>query len=866
MKHGHAQTVRAQASRGQKNLKKLCWLFLIALLLPILSLLTGCAGLVSGAKQTSSVASFKLSPSSVNFGQVVVGKQAAQTVSVSNTGSETVNLKQMTLSNPQFSVTGMTTPMALAVGQTGTFTVAVNPTSTGTLTGTLTAQDDGGGTPVVVKLSATAVHSQSQLSLNSTSINFGTVSTGLKATNNLVLTNSGTTGLTISLLTLTGADFTISGITTPETIPPGQSVQVAVSFSPTLAGNATGSLNITSNDPTNPTVAIPLSGTGTSAATGRLSANQTSLGFGAVAIGTSADQQMVLTNTGNTAVKISSLTVVGAGLTATGVPAATTLNPSGTISLRVSFQPTAVGSISGSITIVSDAANSPLTIPVSGTGAQSGLALSPANYNFGNVVDGQTKSQSFTVTNTGAAALTIGQLSVSGSAYSVSGVTTPLTLAPGSNTSFSVLFAPTTEGSLTGTVTILSNAPNSPNVASLSGTGTAATVTLTPNPSSVSFANVNAGSSSSKSVTITNTGNTSLTISQIGVSAKDFKVTGITAPATLAAGQNAAMSVSFNPTVAENISGNIIVMTAEGASAAIAVSGTALQPGLTMTPASASFGSVTVGSPATQSIQLTNSGTGTLTLSQVSVTGSGFSTGTLSLPLSLNSGQSTNITAQFAPISAGTVAGSLTIVSNAPNSPAVVALSGTGIAATQVLTFSATNLGFGTVTTGSSATQNITVTNSGNASVNVSQITESGTGFTLTGGATPVTLASGQALTFGVVFSPSAAGNDTGNVSVTSSATATPTTILLSGTGIQPASHTVTLSWTASTSTVSGYNVYRSATNGSGYVKINSSLLPGLSYEDTAIQSGTTYYYVATAVDPSGNESSDSNQATAVIP
>jgi fibronectin type 3 domain-containing protein len=76
----------------------------------------------------------------------------------------------------------------------------------------------------------------------------------------------------------------------------------------------------------------------------------------------------------------------------------------------------------------------------------------------------------------------------------------------------------------------------------------------------------------------------------------------------------------------------------------------------------------------------------------------------------------------------------------------------------------------------------------------------------------------------------------------------------------------VALSWQASTSTVSGYNVYRSTTSGSGYLKINSSPVGGLAYTDSNIQSVTTYYYVTTAVDSSGNESAYSNQASAVIP
>jgi fibronectin type 3 domain-containing protein len=121
-------------------------------------------------------------------------------------------------------------------------------------------------------------------------------------------------------------------------------------------------------------------------------------------------------------------------------------------------------------------------------------------------------------------------------------------------------------------------------------------------------------------------------------------------------------------------------------------------------------------------------------------------------------------------------------------------------------------------------------------------------------------------MTFGVIFSPTAAGSDTGTVTVTSTATGSPKTIALSGTGVQATTHSVTLNWVASTSTVSGYNVYRSTTNGSGYSKINSGLVDAVTYTDTTVQSGTTYYYVTTAVDSSGDESADSNQATAVVP
>jgi hypothetical protein len=79
-------------------------------------------------------------------------------------------------------------------------------------------------------------------------------------------------------------------------------------------------------------------------------------------------------------------------------------------------------------------------------------------------------------------------------------------------------------------------------------------------------------------------------------------------------------------------------------------------------------------------------------------------------------------------------------------------------------------------------------------------------------------------------------------------------------------SHSVALSWNASTSIVAGYNVYRSIVSGSQYAKLNSLPVSALNFTDTNVQSGNTYYYVTTAVDSTGAESSYSNQVSAPIP
>jgi hypothetical protein len=238
----------------------------------------------------------------------------------------------------------------------------------------------------------------------------------------------------------------------------------------------------------------------------------------------------------------------------------------------------------------------------------------------------------------------------------------------------------------------------------------------------------------------------------------------------------------------------------------------------------------------------------------------------LALPLSINPGQSSTFNAQYQPAAAGSGSGSVTIVSNAATSPNVIALTGTGVAATQILSLSTNTVTFGNVDTGTSSTQTVTVTNAGNSNVQISQIAASGAGYTLSGASVPVTLTPSQKMTFSVIFSPTVTGAVSGSVTITSNATGSPVAITLSGSGVVPVPHTVSLSWTASTSVVSGYNVYRTTTSGSGYTKLNGSLVSPVNYSDSSVVNGTTYYYVTTAVDGTGAESSYSNEAVAVIP
>jgi hypothetical protein len=82
----------------------------------------------------------------------------------------------------------------------------------------------------------------------------------------------------------------------------------------------------------------------------------------------------------------------------------------------------------------------------------------------------------------------------------------------------------------------------------------------------------------------------------------------------------------------------------------------------------------------------------------------------------------------------------------------------------------------------------------------------------------------------------------------------------------QSGGHLANLTWQEGSSGILGYNVYRGTTSGGPYSQVNSSLLPSKSYSDSSVQSGDTYYYVATEVNNAGEESGYSNETQAVIP
>lgn len=287
------------------------------------------------------------------------------------------------------------------------------------------------------------------------------------------------------------------------------------------------------------------------------------------------------------------------------------------------------------------------------------------------------------------------------------------------------------------------------------------------------------------------------------------------------------------------------------------------QPGaIALSSSNLSFGSVTVGKKQSTTETVTNSGGSTLTISLIQITGAEFTMSGITAPMTLTAGQSANLSVSFSPSTSGTASGSISIAYSGDSTPVTIPLSGTGAAiAVGQLTVNPTTLGLGSVMVGNSGSSTGTLTASG-ADVTITAAGINSSVFSLSGLSLPVTISAGNSASFTVTFSPQSTGAVSGTLTFTSNAQTASTKESLTGTGLAVPTHSVNLSWNASTSSnISGYNIYRAVyqTGCGSYSKINGVLNTGTLYTDATVANGKSYCYAATSVDTSNQESSYSN-------
>ncbi|MFL6307459.1 MAG: beta strand repeat-containing protein [Candidatus Sulfotelmatobacter sp.] len=524
----------------------------------------------TGVQDTSPA--LTVSAPSLNFGDVQMGSKATLQLTLTSSGTAPVTISSGTIAGQAFGISSVAYPAGITgwpatlnPGQQVVLSIAFAPDSVTSFTGDLAVASDASGGTANVPLSGTgdAVPAPN-LTLSATSIDFGQSPMGIKVSRTLTLTSTGNAPLNINTLIVSGAMFSVGTLSLPATLQPNQQLPVTVTFDPTTAGTDSGTLTVTSDDPSGP-AAVSLGGTGTTTTTPQLTVSPTAVSFGNVPLNVASTQPVTLTSTGSAAVTINAATVTGPGFSVTGATFPVTLNPNQAVTLQVRFDPTAAGAASGQITVTSDSTTGATTqVTLSGTGtvaAVSQLTVSAGSLSFGNVTVNSSATLPVTLTSSGTAPLTINAATLSGAGFTDSGATFPVTLNPNTSVTLQVKFNPTAAGGVTGQLTIASNsAGGSPTQVQLSGTGTAvATAQLQVSATSLPFGSVPLNSTATLSLTLISSGTAPVTVNSVALTGTGFSDSGATFPVTLNPNQSVTLNVQFDPTVVGAATGQLTI-------------------------------------------------------------------------------------------------------------------------------------------------------------------------------------------------------------------------------------------------------------------------------------------------------------------
>ncbi|HEY1808134.1 MAG TPA: choice-of-anchor D domain-containing protein [Acidobacteriaceae bacterium] len=442
---------------------------------------------------------------------------------------------------------------------------------------------------------ATAGIAPTTVSLNPSALTFGAQPLqSMSAAQTVTVTNTGTLNLNISTVTASG-DYSETDTCAGQSVAPGSSCQIQVSFDPSQSGVRPGTLTVLANL-TGGQITASLSGTGTGVAVIQLT--PPSLNFGPLAIGsTSAPQSVTVANTGTLATNLTSETVTG-DFHISANTCTSSLAAGASCTVSIAFNPAGSGSRGGTLTVIDGLGTQ--RAPLSGTGqiaATDGLA--PGSLLFAPQQIGSTSQpQQIALTNTGDQPLTQIVVTATGD-FSFVNNCGALLQGHGS-CAIAVAYAPTRTGAETGTLTIADEFRNQ--TVSLRGTGLAPPG-VSATPTSINFGGYAVDTTSPPQiVTVTNNGGVALTNIAATVTA-GFAISSNKCPATLGAGAACPISLTFSPTTAGAVSGTLTLSAANlSRPLTVALAGSGSDFSLAVTGSSSAI--VTSGQTASYTLQL----------------------------------------------------------------------------------------------------------------------------------------------------------------------------------------------------------------------------------------------------------------------
>jgi hypothetical protein len=715
----------------------------------------------TGSPASIEAGAFSVSSKKDSIGNVQIGNKKTDSVTVTNRGNSTLTISNTRSSNARFTVGPAS--LSIPAGAAKKFAITFAPTAAGAQSSFIVFTHNGPTSPDTVTASGTGT--VPAFSVDRKTIPYGIVVIATGKPDSVQVTNTGTAALVISGVTSTNTRFSINP--TGGTIQPGAKSTFVITFTPTVNGLQNGNIVFVHNAP-NVRDTVAVSGTGTG-----FSVNRRSVAFGNVQVGSSSKDSVVVTNSAATTLTISNVTSSNGTFAVS--PTNASIAAAGTAKFRITFTPGNTATQTGNVVFTHTASSSPDTVAVSGTGILPGFSLNRKNVPFGLVPLGQNRLDSVIVTDTGKAALVISNVVSSNGTFTV--IPTNVTLQPAQARTFYITFTPANTNPQSGNIVFTHNAPGAHDTVAVTGTGGAAGFTVTRR--SVAFGTVGLGGNKLDSVSVTNTGALALVISNVASSNGTFAVNPTNV--TLQPAQARTFYITFTPANTNPQSGNIVFThTGPTSPDTVTVSGTGGTPGFSVTRRSVAFGTVPLGGNRPDSVSVTNTGALALVISNVASSNGAFTVNPTNVTLQPAQARTFYIT--FTPANTNPQSGNIVFTHNAPSTHDTVAVSGAGGTAG----FSVTRrfVPFGNVALGGNKLDSISVTNAGLVALVISNVTSSNGTFSVN--PTNATLQPAQARTFYITFTPANTNPQSGNIVFTHTASTSPDTVTVSGTGGSP--------------------------------------------------------------------------------
>ncbi|HMC14597.1 MAG TPA: choice-of-anchor D domain-containing protein [Albitalea sp.] len=643
-----------------------------------------------------------------DFPDTAIGETAVQTRQVTIVNSRTLDIGYSVANTADFNVQSESCPSHVVPGGGGSCTVTwrFQPQLAGgetRRTANVTFNFTGtGGNPAPSSVGG-VLAGRALFPLGAPTSLAPNAGFGLPATTSTLLSNRSASAIVLSTLAFSGTaagDYSLdatNACTAGLSLASGTSCTLVVRFDPTTGGTRNATLTITHNALGSPQ-AIALNG---SATQGAILLSSFALSFPSTALNASAQQSITVQNNGTQALNFSAFSVSGAasgdytrsGNCAVGTSLATGVQ----CTLTVTFQPTALGTRSASLTIQSDASNGPATVSLTGTGVAIPVpvvTLTPSSLDFGTQTLGNLyPTRTIRLSNSGTADLHTTSVVVEGTTFSTAS-TCPNTLAPGAGCDVQIRFTPLAANTdYTGTLRVVSDAAGSPHTAPLAGRGSVATLaalTWSPLVAELDYGTVTSGTvSAAQTATLLNQGPGGVTLTllnAVGADASSFAVTGGTCAvgAALFEGQSCTVQVQFAPFAAGVRHAQLQIASTGSFPPTLTLTGTGLggpSPGLAVSAAALAFDDTRVGAQsAPGELRLSSNGSGVLRVTDFVVTGpyTVQSKSCPSVPFTLAAGSECTLSVVFVPQAEGAAAGTLQVASDASVAVPQVTLSGRG--------------------------------------------------------------------------------------------------------------------------------------------------------------------------------------------